>query len=198
MVAPSTPESITSGSVRYRRSRRGAGLHAFLARLDRLVDLVAERRDIEALERPLRARVAAEMLAYARRGGTDQFRRPGGLVSLVEPQPRWECVDPQALASWLVTNGYDHLVRERVEVTNHALAIELLRRPGRVSTSKLTACMTVVAEPHPDAPDLLDAQVGDDGKLIARNGQIVPGVRRVVREPWVQVCAAATLPHAEH
>lgn len=195
MGTPSTP-----ASVRYRRGRRGAGLHAFLARLDRLVDLVAERRDLEVLERPLRARVAAEMLAYARRGGSDQFRRPGGLVSLVEPQPRWECCDPQAFTSWLSINGYDHLIRERVEVTDHAFVIGLLGRPGRVSTSKLAACMTVVTEPHPDVFDQLDArlaaQVREDGMLVTCDGQVVPGVRRVLREPWVQVCAAATLPRA--
>lgn len=172
-------------------------MHAFLARLDRLVDLVAERRDLEALERPLRARVAAEILTYAKRGGSDQFRRPGGLVSLVEPQPRWECVDPQAFAGWLVANGHDQLVKERVEVIDHACVIALLRRPGRVSTSKLAAWMAVVAEPYPDAPDQLDVEVREDGMLVTHDGQVVPGVRRVVREPWVQVWAGATLPRAE-
>lgn len=192
MVAPSTP-----GSVRYRRGRRAAGAHAFLTRLDRLVDLVAERRGIEALERPLRTRVAAEMLAYARRGGSDRFRRPGGLVSLVEPQPRWECFDQQAFASWLVTNGHDQLVRERVVVTDHASVIGLLRRPGAVPVSKLATCVAVVAEPYPDAPDRLDVQVREDGVLLARDGQVVPGVRRVVREPWIQVCAGAPIPRVE-
>lgn len=184
-------------SVRYRRARRSTGAHAFLARLDRLVDLVAERRGIEALERPLRARVAAEMRAYAQRGGLDQFRRPGGLVSLVEPQPRWECFDQQAFASWLAANGYNHLVREQVVVLDHARLAGLLRWPERVAVSKLQACVAVVAEPYPDAPEQLDVQVREDGMLLARDGHVVPGVRRVVREPWVQVCAAAPLPHAE-
>jgi hypothetical protein len=172
-------------------------MHAFLARLDRLVDLVAERRDIEALERPLRARVAAELLTYSSRGGSKRFRRPGGLVSLVAPQPHWECFDSQAFAGWLVANGYDHLVRERVAILDHACVIKLLRRSGRVPVNKLQACMAVVAEPHPDAPDQLDVQVREDGMLLTRNGQVIPGIRQVVREPWVQVCAGAAIPPAE-
>jgi hypothetical protein len=188
--------SSRSGSVLHRRSRRGAGIYAFLARLDRLVDLVAQRRGIEALERPLRARVAAEMLTYARRGGVDQFRRPGGLVSLVEPQPRWEYFDQQAFAGWLIANGYDQLVRERVVIIDHASVIGLLRRPGPVQVSKLHACMAVMAEPLPDALDHLDVQMREDGMLLTRNGQVVPGVRRIAREPWVQVCAGAPIPGA--
>lgn len=192
MAAPSTP-----GPVRYRRGRRSAGAHAFLARLDRLVDLVAERRGIEDLERPLRARVAVEMLAYSRRRGVDQFRRPGGLVSLVEPQPRWECFDQQAFAVWLAGNGYGQLVREQAMVLDHERLIGLLRRPGPVQASKLQACVAIVAEPYPDAPDQLDVQVREDGMLLTRDGRVVPGVRRVVREPWVQVCAGASIPRAE-
>jgi hypothetical protein len=137
------------------------------------------------------------MRAYADRGGVGQFRRPGGLVSLVQPQPHWECFDQQAFASWLVTNGYDHLVREQVVVVDHACLARLLRWSERVAVSKLNTCVAVVAEPYPDAPEQLDVQVRGDGMLLTRDGQVVPGVRRVVREPWVQVCAAAPLPHVE-
>lgn len=179
------------------RRRRKAGLSALLARLDWLVDLVAERRRIEAVERPLRARLAAEMATYARRGGLHQFRRPGGLVSLVAPQPRWDVFDEQAFAGWLVANGHDQLVTERVVVTDHPSLIALLRgtsRPGRVSASKLDACLAVVVEPDADAPDHLSVKVDDDGRLVARDGEVIPGVRRVTRAPWVRVCSAAPTP----
>jgi hypothetical protein len=189
-------ERTVSRSGQYRRRRNAARASVFGAQLDRLITLVAERRRIEALERPLRTQVATEMTARYRQGGPGQFRRPGGLISLVAPQPHWEIFDPQAFAGWLVANGHGQLVTERVVVTDHPRLIALLRgtaRSGRVSQRKLNACVTVQLEADADAPAHLDATVGDDGRLLTCNGETIPGVRKVIREPWVQVCAAANV-----
>lgn len=175
------------------RRRGGAGGGVFGARLDRLITLVAARRRLEAAERPLRTRVAAEMATRSQRGGSNQFRRPGGLISLVAPQPRWDIFDQQAFADWLVANGHSELVTERVVVTDHQHLVALLRgtaRSGRVSQRKLNTCLTVQLEANGDAPERLDATAGDDGTLTTRDGEAVPGIRRVVREPWVRVFAA--------
>jgi hypothetical protein len=182
-----------SGISHWRGS--GAGTNGFSARLDRLVALVAQRRRLEAVERPLRARVAAEMTACSQQGGPERFRRPGGLISLVVPRPRWDVFDQQAFTGWLIANGHNHLVTERVVVTDHASLIALLReegRSGRVSRRRLRACATVALEAAADAPDRLGAVVRDDGTLTTRDGEAIPGIRVIVREPWVQVCAAAS------
>ncbi|MGH8905877.1 MAG: hypothetical protein ACRD0K_05045 [Egibacteraceae bacterium] len=182
-------------SRRPHRRRGTAGGNALISRLDRLITLVAERRRIEAVERPLRSRIAAEMAAHARQGGPDQFRRPGGLISLVAPRPRWDVFDQQAFTDWLVSNGHSHLVTERVVVTDHASLSALLKdtqRSGRVSRRKLSACVEVRLQAYADAPEHLDVTVGDEGRLLTRDGQAIPGVRGVMRDPWVQVCAAAS------
>lgn len=182
-------------SGRYQRRRGGTGGHTLTAQLDRLLTLVAERRRLEAIERPLRTRVAAEMTARHRQGGDDQFRRPGGLISLVVPRPTWDIFDQQAFTDWLVANGHGELVTERVVVTDHACLIALVRargRSGRVSQRKLTGCVAVVIEADANAPEFLDAKVGNDGGLLTMDGETIPGVRATIREPWVQVCAAAS------
>lgn len=186
--------SRTSMRGRYRREGAQADARSLYARVDRLVALVAERNALQAVERPLRDSVAAGMAALARRGGVVQVRRAGGLVSLVEPPLEWHLFDQQAFARWLVANGYEHLVTQRVSVTDEAALAGLLRRAGRVSTNRLRACLTIVVQPRADAPERLDATVRDDGVLVAADGQIIPGVRQVIRQPWVRVCAAARLP----
>ncbi len=180
---------------RYPRRRGGTGDRTLTARLDRLLTLVAERRRLEAIERPLRTRVAAEMTARHQRGGADQFRRPGGLISLVMPRPTWDIFDQRAFTDWLVANGHSDLVTQRVVVTDHACLIALVGAPsrsGRVSQRKLTGCVAVVVEADAGAPELLDVKVGDDGGLRTLAGETIPGVRATIREPWVQVCAAAS------
>jgi hypothetical protein len=185
-------EPTTSKSSRHRRP--GVRTNTFGGRLDRLITLVAVRRRLENAERPLRMQLAAEMTARHRQGGPNRFRRPGGLISLVAPPPRWNFFDEQTFAKWLVASGHGHLVTERVVVTDHADLVALLRgagRSGRVSQRKLNACLTVQLEVNSDAPEHLDATVRNDGMLFTRDGEVIPGVRRILREPWVQVIAAA-------
>jgi hypothetical protein len=185
-------EPTMSRSTRHRRPR--AGTNTFGGRLDRLITLVAARRRLEIAERPLRTQLAAEMTARHRQGGPNRFRRPGGLISLVAPPPRWDFFDEQTFAKWLIANGHGHLVTERVVVIDHTNLIALLRgagRSGRVSQRRLNACLAVQLEASSDAPERLDATVGDDGMLFTRDGEVIPGVRRILREPWVHVIAAA-------
>ncbi|MGH8895772.1 MAG: hypothetical protein ACRDZ4_01815 [Egibacteraceae bacterium] len=187
-------EQTTHRSGRYYPRRSGARGNAFATRLDRLITLVGQRRRLEAVERPLRLRVAVDMTARYQQGGPDQFRRSGGLISLVVPRPRWEIFDQQAFAGWLVANGHSQLVTERVVVTDHACLVALVRatgRSGRVSQRKLNACVTVRVEADADAPEHLNVKVSDDSRLLTRDGETIPGVRGIIRDPWVQVCAAA-------
>lgn len=123
--------------------------------------------------------------------GTDRFRRPGGIVSLVRPSAHAEIVDPDKLCAWLESAGRSDLIVQTPVIVDAAALVSavsaIVDRDERVDLGATLAALLVRAvdvrsEPVADWADHLDPAI-DGEMMVTDNGEIIPGVRWVAPEP---------------
>lgn len=175
--------------------------------LDELLTLKAHERAVGDAAKGVKAKAEALALDRHAEEGARTWDRPGGGVSIVQPSPRFDVVDPAALVDWLPPE----LVVERVEVDDPAALIEQLvdidswfDGDGQAldpaawrDTRRLISIVRVPAGDWHQHVDLVTPGENDPtGRypVATPDGETVPGVEYVIAAPsGIQVRPAKTL-----
>lgn len=102
-------------------------MSAFADLLDDLLTLKARERAAGDAVKTVKAK--AETMAIERHAdeGARTWDRPDGGISIVQPKPRFDIVDPDLFVAWLTDNGHGAVVIERLVVTDAETLADTVR-----------------------------------------------------------------------